>query len=176
MSTTQSNEALWFEHADVAARTTQTFEENRFQDDQTLDALLKHVSDLHGKPINVDAIDDDDWQTLTALWVDFPDEAQILYRSTDTRLYQMHCILHELAHIALRHPGCNVLGDDSSVASYRGTNGVVRGRLLEAGGLEDLENVDGDRRILEGEAEHLAHLLSRSLLRPRFREDEEVFG
>lgn len=176
MSVTQSNDALWFEHADVEARTAHAFEQNRFQDDRTLDALVEHVADLHGKPIHVDAIDDTDWETLTALWVDFPHEAQILYRSTDTRLYQMHCILHELAHIVLRHPGCNVLGDDSSLASYRGTNGLVRGRLLETGGSKDLENADGDRRILEGEAEHLAHLLSRSLLRPRFREDEEVFG
>ncbi|PPF32453.1 hypothetical protein C5D04_10385 [Rathayibacter sp. AY1D2] len=176
MSATQSNDALWFEHAEVEARTAHAFEQHRFEDDQTLDALLEHVADLHGKPIHVDAIDDTDWETLTALWVDFPHEAQILYRSTDTRLYQMHCILHELAHIVLRHPGCNVLGDDSSLASYRGTNGLVRGRLLETGGSEDLENADGDRRILEGEAEHLAHLLSRSLLRPRFREDEEVFG
>ncbi|NQX18260.1 hypothetical protein [Rathayibacter sp. VKM Ac-2857] len=176
MSATQSNDALWFEHADVEARTALAFEQHRFQDDQTLDALVEHVADLHGKPIHVDAIDDTDWETLTALWVDFPHEAQILYRSTDTRLYQMHCILHELAHIVLRHPGCNVLGDDSSLASYRGTDGLVRGRLLETGSSEGIENADGDRRILEGEAEHLAHLLSRSLLRPRFREDEEVFG
>lgn len=172
----EADARVWVEHGDIVARSLELFEFNALAVDRTLPALIAHVSELHGKPISISATTDDDWVTLTALWVDFPESAKIFYRAADTPLYQTHCILHELAHIIYRHHGCNVLAEDKNLEHYKGTEGIIRGRLVESSA-EDMPRIeDAQRRIMEGEAEQLAHLLSSSLFRPRFRDDEDVFG
>lgn len=166
---------IWVERDEIVARATQTFVQNDLAADRSLPALVDHVSALHGKPIDISATTDEDWDTLTALWVDYPDQAKIYYRSTDTELYRTHCILHELAHIALQHPGCNVLPEKKDLTGYHGA-GVVRGRFLETSPQSIPDVAVSEREVMEGEAEHLAHLLSSTLFRPRFSEDEDVFG
>lgn len=166
----------WVRRADIEAAATRSYRRYELASARTLPALIGKVAQLHGKSIGLTAISDTAWDTLTALWVDYPDRAQIFYRATDSPLYQTHCILHELAHIALQHPGCNVLPQEHDLTEYTSDEGVVRGRLLATDPLEVPDLAATRRQVIEGEAEHLAHLLSTSLFRSTFSVDEDLFG
>lgn len=166
----------WVERADIVARVSESFRRSGLSEAGSLSGLVEQVARLHGKPIGIAATADSAWDTLTALWVDYPTRAQIFYRGSDSPLYQTHCILHELAHIALQHPGCNVLRQQADLTRLAGPDGVVRGRLLEQDPIGVPELATDERQVMEGEAECLAHLLSSTLFRPRFRADEDVFG
>lgn len=166
----------WVHRADIEAAAIRSYRQHDLAGARTLPALVGQVAQLHGKPIGLTAISDFAWDTLTALWVDYPDRAQIFYRAADSPLYQTHCILHELAHIALQHPGCNVLPQEQDLTEYTNGGGAIRGRLLATDSLEVPNLAATPRQVVEGEAEHLAHLLSASLFRPTFSVDEDLFG
>lgn len=166
----------WVRRADIEAAASRSYRRHGLASARTLPVLIDQVARLHGKPIGLTAISDTAWDTLTALWVDYPDRAQILYRATDSPLYQTHCILHELAHIALQHPGCNVLPQEQNLTDYTSGGGIVRGRLVESDPLNVPVLAATPRQVIEGEAEHLAHLLSGSLFRSTLSVDEDLFG
>lgn len=176
MSPSPTGSQAWVERAEIVARVNESFRRSGLSQAGSLRGLVEEVSRLHGKPIGIAATADTAWDTLTALWVDYPTKAQIFYRGSDSPLYQTHCVLHELAHIALQHPGCNVLRQQADLTRLAGADGVVRGRLLEQDPTGVPELATDERQVMEGEAECLAHLLSSTLFRPRFHADEDVFG
>lgn len=139
----------------------------------TLVSIVSLVVERFGKPIAIEPIGNEGWATVTGLWVDTAERHRILIRKTDTPLYQMHVILHELAHILFEHPGCKTARATSPAVALDASSAVVRARKVIATNSDDSAVSDA---VLEGEAEQLAFLLSRVLLRPKNHSDERVFG
>ena len=165
-------EGLWENRDEIAARSTAIFAANDLGVPRNMDELVGRVSEVSGKPVMIERLGDERWEKLTALWLNYPDTDVVLVRSTDSVLYQTHCILHELAHILYGHPGCSDLASTEAVQSLVGGGCTVRGRVLEPGNVR----VVSRHGTIEGEAESLARLLGRSLLRPRYLADEQAFG
>jgi hypothetical protein len=138
----------------------------------SLNEVVTRIAERYGKPIRIEAIGDAEWETLTGLWIDYKDYGRILVRSTDPAIYQTHCILHELAHIALDHAGCRALAHEISPPKHgRDTHTQmlrIRARLLDAN--------DHDAAADEVAAEEIAYTFAKLLMKPRHAEDESVFG
>jgi hypothetical protein len=163
---------LWASRPDIVARSESVFQSTNLAGVENLDGLVRRVAEIHGKPIEVHVTDDARLQSTTALWVDYPKMARIIVREIDSPLYRARGILHEAAHILFQHPGCNTARDHESVSEYVEEGGTVRGRMLAT---PHTTVLTADKTI-EGEAEYLAHLLSRSLLQPAYISDERTFG
>lgn len=166
-----ADNVLWQHQTSIAARVEQVYTDSEFPRDANLTDVIERVAELHGKPIRVEPVGDEEWETLTGLWVEHAHVARILVRATDTQLYQTHCVLHELGHILLRHPGCRTQKVAAIALEHAADLDGFRGRLLSSSDPADAMNA-----VIEGEAEHLAHLLARSLFRPRNAADERKFA
>lgn len=164
---------MWAGGDDIAARCAEIFRANGLGSPQSMDELVSLVSAISGKPVIIEPLGDERWEKLTALWVSYPDSDIVLVRSTDTELYRTHCILHELSHIICRHPGCSDLASAEVVQSLITSGCTVRGRVLRP---RDARVTPEHTATIEGEAENLARLIGRSLLRPRYAADEKSFG
>lgn len=137
--------------------------------DGTVVTLVALVSQMIGKPIKIQPVGNERWEQLTGMTLDFGTYFGILIRPTDSIYYQIHCILHELAHLLFEHP------PTAAVHQLQGQFGpamVVHVRLIETAD----EPLTEDDAATEGEAEYLAHLLARLILRPRYSDGEEVYG
>jgi hypothetical protein len=160
--------------ADIAKNAQRTFDSLHLNNDtSTLIDIVGLVVDRLGKPIAIEPIGDKSWATVTGLWVDTAERHRILIRKTDTPLYQMHVVLHELAHILFEHPGCKTARATAPGVAIDATSAEVRARKVIASNSSPSAVSDA---VLEGEAEHLAFLLSRILLRPKNDSDERTFG
>ncbi|RFA17749.1 hypothetical protein [Subtercola boreus] len=166
-------ESMWKGGHDIADRCARIFEDNGLGGPRNMEELVTRVSNISGKPVMIEPLGDERWETITALWVSYPASDLVLVRATDTHLYRTHCILHELAHIIYRHPGCSDLASAEVVQSLISDGATVRGRVVNPQAVR----VASERsETIEGEAENLARLLGRSLLRPRYAAGEKSFG
>jgi hypothetical protein len=160
--------------ADIAKNAQRLFNSlNLDPSTSTLVSIVRLVVERFGKPIAIEPIGDRGWATVTGLWVDTPGRHRILIRKTDTPLYQRHVVLHELAHILFEHPGCKTARATAPAIAVDLTSAEVRARKVIATSSSEAAASDA---VLEGEAEQLAFLLSRVLLRPKNHSDERVFG
>lgn len=160
--------------ADIAKNAQRKFDSlNLNTNHSTLIDIVGLVVDRLGKPIAIEPIGDKSWATVTGLWVDTVERHRILIRKTDTPLYQMHVVLHELAHILFEHPGCKTARATAPGVAFDATSAEVRARKVIASNSSPSAVSDA---VLEGEAEHLAFLMSRILLRPKNDSDERIFG
>lgn len=168
-------QTIWPTAAQIKQRSADKFASLDLAPDADLAYVVQRASEQLGKPIRIEAVGNEKWETLTALLVETDESANILIRHDDSQLYQNHCILHELAHIVYNHPGCRTAKATAPAMAHSDFSDKVRGRILalESGGLTEIE---GASAIIEGEAESLAYLLARRLLRPRHQADERVFG
>ncbi|MGN7187540.1 hypothetical protein [Microbacterium enclense] len=133
--------------------------------------LTKIVSAKTGKRITIDHVDGPDLAMTTALWVEFSDSSLIVLRAQDPAYYQARGLFHELGHILFQHPACEALGTAMRADRYRG--GHVRGRVLIPDHRQP--TIYGNEQH-EGEAEAMAKILGRHLLRARFDADDKMFG
>ncbi|MFC3297863.1 hypothetical protein [Clavibacter michiganensis] len=163
---------LWDTTGEIGKRSAAVFAAHKLDVPRTVDDLVQVVSQISGKPVIIERLGDERWERLTALWLAYPDQDVVLVRSTDSPLYQTHCVLHELAHIVYEHPGCADFATPGDVSTFVREGCTVRGRRLEP----DTARVTTRHDTFEGEAESLARLLGRSLLRPRYLADEQAFG
>lgn len=137
--------------------------------DGDITSLVAQVAALIGKPIKILPVGDARWEQLTGLTLDGGPFYAILIRPTDGIYYQIHCILHELAHLLFGHrPTSGV----TRMQGQFGNSRVIHVRLIET---DDAPMSETDLEA-EGEAEYLAHLLGARVLRPRYAEGEEVYG
>ncbi|MBF4632693.1 hypothetical protein ITJ42_15850 [Clavibacter michiganensis subsp. phaseoli] len=163
---------LWDTTGEIEKRSAELFAAHKLDVPRTVDDLVEIVSRISGKPVLIERLGDERWERLTALWLAYPDQDVVLVRSTDSQLYQTHCVLHELAHIVYEHPGCSDFATPDDVTAFVQGGYTVRGRRIEP----DAARVTSHHDTCEGEAESLARLLGRSLLRPRYLADEQAFG
>lgn len=164
--------SLWAENPDIARRAHEIFEQYDLASARSPEALLDKVIAIGGKPIAVEKIDDPAVTRTTALWVEYDDRSKILLRAGDRPYYQVRGLHHEFAHILFGHPACTGLTADPALARYA-EGGVLRGRVLVSH--DDFSAAHGDAQH-EGEAEFLGSLITRTLLRPIYVNDERAFG
>lgn len=169
-------QTIWPTADQIKKRSKERFSSLGLAPDADLDQVVQRVAEGLGKPIRIEAVGDEKWETLTALLVETDDSANILVRHDDSQLYRNHCILHELAHIIYNHPGCRTAKATAPAIAHSDFSDRVLGRILELERGAHLTDVDSAAAVIEGEAESLAYLLARRLLRPRHHADERVFG
>lgn len=135
----------------------------------TVESIVSLVSDLTGLTIEIDPLGDRDWETVTGLVLVNDNYARILVRKSDPRWYQLHVVLHELAHLLYGHSGCATLPTSFDDLRKRGGATILaRGTVAHGGASPEAR--------MEREAEALSHRLSEFVLAPRFAADEAVFG
>ncbi|MCH6472458.1 hypothetical protein [Sinomonas terrae] len=123
----------------------------------SLQEIAERVAQIYGKPLIFEGLEEKGWGSLTALWVDQPDQGLIFYRKRDPHVYRAHCIFHEFGHILLGHYWCNA-------GQQTGMNLWGRDRVY-ARTLEVLGNAARTNKV-EQAAEDIAFLLGRILHRP----------
>lgn len=159
----------WRTSGSVADRCHALLEQLPVAPDADIRSLVAQVADLLGKPIQILPVGDERWEQLTGMTLDAGSSYAILIRPTDGIYYQIHCILHELAHLLFGHnPTTAVTRMQGQFPAGR----LIHVRLIET---EDAPMTETDLEA-EGEAECLAHMLGARVLRPRYSEGEEVYG
>lgn len=122
-----------------------------------LQEIAGRVAQVYGKRLIFEGLEEDGWGSLTALWVDQPDQGMIFYRQRDPQVYRVHCIFHEFGHILLGHYWC-------SAGERMGMN-LWNGDRVHARTLEVLGNAARTNEV-ERAAEDIAFLLGRILHKP----------
>jgi hypothetical protein len=135
----------------------------------SFEELSDRVARLHGKPILIEPRADAMYGALKGLWVQEPDQSRILISSTDSRLYQVHCILHEYGHIIRDHPTCGAF--PTSLLAL-GTPQKVRARQARPDWSTAVPGESAADVRIESEAEYIAYRLAADLFRPRGYDDE----
>jgi hypothetical protein len=151
----------------IAHRVDAAIDEAGLRGLPTLAGIIDRVATIHGKPICLEQVGDDEWGTLTGLWVETREMSRIFTRRTDPVAYQFVCALHEAVHILLGHPSC--FPTDSIDDETR--TGVQRPRT-PGGPLGQ----SGQQVTYEAEAEYGARVLAQSLLRGGENPVELRFG
>lgn len=168
-----NGERPWRTDAEIVARAQERLDRYNLSDVRGIPELTRKVSASTGKAITVEEVDDPVLVTTTALWIEFKDRSLILLRRHDPAYYRARGLFHEFGHIVFGHPACTALTNDPQMARYAAGGGEVRGRvLISEANLPALYRND----MHESEAEAVAALIGRRLLRPRYEGDEEVFG
>lgn len=85
----------------------------------SLSEITERVAAVHGKPVLLQPVPDEEIDGTTGLWVETETESIVFYRENDPLLYQLHSICHEFGHIIANHTGCDALQfvDRSTVES-----------------------------------------------------------
>jgi len=164
--------APWVEDPEIVRRAHELFDRYDLSSARSPEAMMDRVIAIGGKPISVQKIDDPAITHTTALWVEYEDRSKIILRANDRPYYQVRGLHHEFAHILFQHPACTGLAAEPSLIRYT-EGGVVRGRVLISD--DDVSSAHGNRQQ-EGEAEYLGALITRTLLRPIYFDDERIFG
>lgn len=163
----------WRDDPSAIARASALFEHYKLGSVRSPEAMLDRVIAIGGKPIIVEKTDNPAVTRTTALWLEFKDHSKILLRAGDRPYYQVRGLYHEFGHILFGHPGCSGLAADPSLTKYA-AGGSVRGRVLLPD--DHVSTQENDEAQRESEAEYLASLITRTLLRPIYLNDERVFG
>jgi len=134
------------------------------EDVRSIVDLVDAVSEWYGKPIYVDALDEDaNWGALTAFLTEDEEGVTVYYRLADSPQYRLQCICHELGHLVMR-TDCSLPFDDEVAEQVAVPAGVYR---LQA---RDLRDTPGERS-----AEEFAFAAIRALrdsARPKTRDAE----
>lgn len=132
----------------------------------TVEALVSAVSEIFGKPIYLESLDEANWGSLTAFLAESDDAVTIYYRLQDTPQYRLQCICHELGHLVMGS-SC-ALPFDVHVAEQ--VDIPVGSQRLQA---RDLRDTDAEKEAEEFSFHVIRHL--RSQMRHRTRLGE-AFG
>lgn len=162
----------WDAAAGMRERALQLFAEYDLASVRTPRELTQRVAEISGKPIHIEKLEDPALVHTTALWIEYEDRSKIVLRAKDRTYYQVRGLHHEFGHMLWRHPGCEGLSLDDGIRGLAGA-GQVRGRVLL--GPNALSPLAGDANH-EGEAEAMGEIITRSLLRPEYLNDERIFG
>lgn len=119
----------------------------------TLESLTRHVENVRGRPITIIETEKLTGKKICGLWIPREHDDVVYHAVTRGLLHRQQFILHELAHMILRH-------DESDGAVSQGLtvfqelSGEVVAKALARGDF---------RSELEAAAEHLADLLAAAI-------------
>ncbi|EQM74756.1 hypothetical protein [Microbacterium maritypicum] len=162
----------WEDAASMRARALELFSEYDLARVRTPHELTTRIAEITGKPIRIEKLDDPALVHTTALWIEYEELSKVVLRATDRVYYQVRGLHHEFGHMLWGHPGCEGLSMDDGIRRLAGA-GQVRGRVLMTP--NSLSPLAGDA-LHEGEAEAMGEIITRSLLRPEYFNDERIFG
>lgn len=136
-----------------AAQARQRMEQLGLPSQLTMASLLKYVSDLRGRPIEIIETRILNGRPVCGLWVPDDEKERIFHAQARGRLHRQQLILHELSHMLLRHD----LHDEvnwQGLAAFRYLSTEQVNRALARGRFNTIEEVV---------AEDLADLLAAAL-------------
>ncbi|KIA72663.1 hypothetical protein ANMWB30_24310 [Arthrobacter sp. MWB30] len=125
------------------------------RDRVTFEELLTKVTAAHGKPIELQDIDNTVIPTVTGLWIETTAKSMILLPAGDHKLHRIHAVCHEFGHMLLGHESCG--GIDAAMPSiFRHVGGRrgIKQMLARSLGWNETEQA----------AERVAYLLSSAML------------
>lgn len=120
---------------EIRRHAAQILDDAGLQKCSTLDEVVRMTTKVHGKPIDIRVTDDPTYQSLSALWIDWPDFAAVLVRAKDRPVFRVRGIGHELGHMLHGHTGCHLtsaaltLQEKAAFNSLTQQGAVVRGRV-----------------------------------------------
>ena len=79
------------------------FDELKLGTEVSLEKLIARVEELRGRPIVIEQSDDLGPTGVCAHWISMDTEELIIYSPPHSELHRQQFILHELAHMVLRH-------------------------------------------------------------------------
>jgi len=142
----------------------------RIDEGATLAEVISAVSEARGRPIRVvelASLAPGGVTSLCGMWLSTPTEDIILHAPTESVLHREQFILHELAHMILRHDNLSGISGQSRVPLPAR---VPDGRIVLAPGLG--EGFYAQERDAESKADELAA----AIRRPRRSTFQRVFG
>lgn len=153
---------------DGETRARQVFRRHGLASARTVQDLVRVAAEVSGKVVSVRDVDEPDLATVTALTYHFDNRSVIVLRERDDSYYRARGLFHEIGHILFGHSGCKLL-----TLQPQNTDTIDPPEVwVSEANLTALYRDDPD----ELEAEALAALIGRHLLRPVFEADERVFG
>ncbi len=81
----------------------QVFKTLRLGNKVTLNSLVATVEGLRGRRVVISEMTDLDGSTTCGLWLSTDCTEFVFHLPTPSELHRQQCVLHELAHMALRH-------------------------------------------------------------------------
>ncbi|NQX29826.1 hypothetical protein HQQ81_20965 [Microbacteriaceae bacterium VKM Ac-2854] len=157
---------IWARSTEISARALTVYRALGLSSARDINDVINLVANFCGKQIRIEAVGNKKWEKVTGLVFHHDKYIRILVRSSDTRIFRCHCVLHELSHVLLEHPDCQCLNKVG--VEQRNGSPVGRARFTD-------RDMSPEDRILEGEAEALAGFIALDVLTPDFR-SEEPFG
>lgn len=149
-------------------RAMQVFRLYELASARTVQDLVRVAAEASGKVVSIRDVDEPNLGTVTALTYHFNNRSVIVLRQRDDPYYRARGLFHEIGHILFEHPGCKLL-----TLQPQNTNTIDPPEVwVSEANLTALYRDDPH----ELEAEALATLIGRHLLRPVFEADERVFG
>lgn len=153
---------------DGVTRAGRVFRRYGLERARTVQDLVRVAADASGKAISIRDVDEPNLGVVTALTYHFENRSVIVLRERDDPYYRARGFFHEIGHILFGHPGCKLL-----TLQPQNTNAIDPPEVwVSEANLTALYRDDPH----ELEAEALATLIGRHLLRPVFEADERVFG
>lgn len=138
------------------------------EDGMTLRQLIDRVQAARGKPLEIFELDDLNHQSnaLCGLWLPAEDKDMILHAPSDSALHREQFILHELAHMILKHDEV----DGGTYVTGTVLPGMSSQTVVKALGRDSLDS------RYEVAAERLADNLAVIIRRKPVSKFSEVFG
>lgn len=135
---------------------------------KTIADVIEIASSAAGRPVTVVRQNETFDNYGSAFTYNFPDRSVIVLREGDQSFYRTRGLFHEVGHLVFGHKGCSAFSGalDEADADERNWPRVVHANLRALYG-NDPEEL---------EAEGLAILIGRHLLKPRWGRDESIYG
>lgn len=85
------------------------FEELEVECGASVQCITERVSALLGLDIEVDVLNEEEWNAVPRFVLVAGDRARIPVRRADPQWYRLHVVIHELAHLLCGHTRCETL-------------------------------------------------------------------
>jgi hypothetical protein len=147
----------------LQAEARTAFEALRLPPRLTLDSLIAHVEAVRGRRMKIIETSKLTGKKICGLWIPRETVDVVYHSQTHGRLHRQQMILHEIAHMILRHDQCRD-ATWQGINVFREISGEVVEKALARGDF---------RSDLEATAEHLADLLAAAI---RDASRQEIYG
>ncbi|MWV60850.1 hypothetical protein [Rathayibacter sp. VKM Ac-2754] len=153
---------------EIRRRAAKLLDDAGMQKCASLDDVVAMTTEIHGKPIDIQVTDDPTYQSLSAVWIDFPEFATVIVRAKDRPVFRVRGIGHELGHILHGHTGCHLTAaaltpqEQEAFNRFTRQGAIVRGRVSAS--RLNRHAPDPDFVRAEVEAEQTGVLIVRHLL------------
>lgn len=148
------------------SRVDRLFEELEVECGASVQCITQRASALLGLDIEVDVLNEEEWNDVPPFVLVDGDRARIPVRRSDPQWYRLHVVIHELSHLLCGHTRCESLPmtfDQLRAPVHACVLAGVGGGVGSAALDDCREQVDH-----EAEAEALAHRLGTFVRVPQF--------